>query len=171
MRTVEYTTLAGNYLAALNGHPVVESTIITTERTIITNPPTSPLSECMNFGPNYIPVDGGYNMELAFSCQFNGFVGSPTLNPVTGSYSFTNPNISLSSFGYNGGPTPTFVLPTGSPAIDKIPDGKLGCGQFNTPGAFDQRGVPRPQGLQCDIGAIEHLFSNLPTSGSTCNGV
>jgi predicted outer membrane repeat protein len=49
----------------------------------------------------------------------------------------------------NGGLTPTFLPGTGSAAIDK---GKnAGCP------ASDQRGVPRPQGTQCDIGAVEVL--------------
>ena len=48
----------------------------------------------------------------------------------------------------NGGPTQTISLLTGSPAIDAIP----GC---NGAPAVDQRGVPRPQGTSCDMGAYE----------------
>jgi hypothetical protein len=46
----------------------------------------------------------------------------------------------------NGGSTPTHALLEGSPAAD-------GAG----PGcpATDQRGISRPQGLRCDIGAFE----------------
>lgn len=46
----------------------------------------------------------------------------------------------------NGGPTMTHALLTGSPAID---------GVTGTCEAADQRGVPRPQGTGCDIGAYE----------------
>src|SRR5213078_263583 len=43
----------------------------------------------------------------------------------------------------NGGPTQTHALQPGSPAIDLIASGSLGCG---TTIAIDQRGVARPQG-------------------------
>jgi hypothetical protein len=47
-----------------------------------------------------------------------------------------------------GGPTPTMAIPTTSPAFDVIPPDQ--CVK-----PFDQRGVPRPQGPRCDIGAFE----------------
>jgi hypothetical protein len=49
----------------------------------------------------------------------------------------------------NGGPTMTLTLGHGSPALDKVPAPGGDC-----PGT-DQRGVPRPQGAACDIGAFE----------------
>ena len=48
----------------------------------------------------------------------------------------------------NGGPTQTLALLAGSPAIDA---GDPAC----PPPASDQRGVSRPQGPRCDIGAFE----------------
>jgi len=48
----------------------------------------------------------------------------------------------------NGGPTPTQALLVGSPAIDK-------ADAVTCPG-IDQRGVPRPLGDGCDIGAFEY---------------
>ncbi len=50
----------------------------------------------------------------------------------------------------NGGPTETHALLPGSPAIDA---GSVNC----PPPATDQRGVDRPQGAACDIGAVEYL--------------
>jgi CSLREA domain-containing protein len=50
----------------------------------------------------------------------------------------------------NGGPTETHDLLPGSPAIDA---GSVDC----PPPATDQRGVARPQGTDCDIGAVEYL--------------
>jgi hypothetical protein len=50
----------------------------------------------------------------------------------------------------NGGPSETHALLPGSPAIDA---GSLDC----PPPATDQRGVARPQGAACDIGAVEYL--------------
>jgi hypothetical protein len=52
----------------------------------------------------------------------------------------------------NGGPTFTHALLAGSPAVDHIPLGVNGCGE---PGDMDQRGVARPQGPNCDIGAYD----------------
>ena len=49
----------------------------------------------------------------------------------------------------NGGPTKTLALRAGSPALDKVPPGGAGCT------ATDQRGIARPQGPACDIGAFE----------------
>jgi len=48
----------------------------------------------------------------------------------------------------NGGPTQTHALLAGSPAIDA---GSPDC----PPPFFDQRGIVRPQGAACDIGAFE----------------
>jgi hypothetical protein len=48
----------------------------------------------------------------------------------------------------NGGPTPTHALVPGSPAIDAAPVGP------DCP-SEDQRGIARPQGAACDIGAFE----------------
>jgi len=47
----------------------------------------------------------------------------------------------------NGGPTKTMALSASSPALD--------AGDDATCEATDQRGVSRPQGSHCDIGAFE----------------
>lgn len=49
----------------------------------------------------------------------------------------------------NGGPTDTMALGAGSAAIDQVPASGADCP------ATDQRGVSRPQGPACDIGAFE----------------
>ncbi|MBI3799740.1 MAG: hypothetical protein HY268_22555 [Deltaproteobacteria bacterium] len=74
----------------------------------------------------------------------------------------------------NGGRTKTHNLVPGSPAIDASPaDGDCQ--------PTDQRGVPRPLGVACDIGAVEFFPSTLilatscgtktPTTGCKVNGV
>jgi len=60
----------------------------------------------------------------------------------------------LGALAENGGPTQTHALLSGSPAIDAGPptDGDpIACPPPDT----DQRGVSRPQGSTCDIGAFE----------------
>ncbi len=52
----------------------------------------------------------------------------------------------VGSLANNGGPTDTMALPTDSPGID--------AGGGSCP-ATDQRGVARPRGTRCDIGAYE----------------
>ena len=58
------------------------------------------------------------------------------------------PDILAPVLADNGGDTLTHALVPGSPAVDAVP---TDCG----PPVTDQRGVPRPQGAACDIGALE----------------
>jgi uncharacterized repeat protein (TIGR01451 family) len=85
-------------------------------------------------------TDGGYNLDGDGSCGLTAASDKnnvdPQLGPLQG----------------NGGPTPTMALASTSPAIDAIPAGTNGCG---TAISTDQRGVPRPQGAGCDMGAYE----------------
>jgi hypothetical protein len=64
----------------------------------------------------------------------------------------------LAPLADNGGPTLTHALILGSPAIDASPDDG-NC--LDT----DQRGVSRPQGLTCDIGAFEFDDGVVPPGG------
>ena len=73
--------------------------------------------------------------------------------------SYLSGNPLLGSLMNNGGPTPTMALGAGSAAIDT--GGLTGL-------ATDQRGVSRPQGSGCDIGAFELEQATVP--GSTCAG-
>jgi hypothetical protein len=69
-----------------------------------------------------------------------------------------NPN--LAPLEDYGGLTPTMALPPGSPALD--------AGNDATCPATDQRGVPRPQGAHCDLGAVE--YKTVTISGNTGAG-
>jgi hypothetical protein len=74
------------------------------------------------------------------------------LTDATDQVNVTAQALRLGPLADNGGPTETHALLPGSPAIDAIPvaDCIDGAGD---PVLFDQRGVPRPQGPACDIGA------------------
>lgn len=79
------------------------------------------------------PIGGSYNYADDSSCDFGGghLVADLKLGPLAN----------------NGGTTKTHVPAAGSAAIDN------GNG-LNCP-ATDQRGFHRPQGLACDVGAVE----------------
>ncbi len=90
----------------------------------------------------------GYNLASDASCAFGGVGDLNSTNPMLG------------SLASNGGPTMTHALLAGSPAIDAVP-------LSSCPLPTDQRGVSRPQGAGCDIGAYE----GPPTLPAECSGV
>jgi CSLREA domain-containing protein len=81
-------------------------------------------------------TNGGNNIDDGTTCSWGS---------ANGSMSSTNPLLGV--LANNGGSTQTFALLTGSPAID-------GGDDSHCP-ATDQRGLSRPQGAHCDIGAFE----------------
>ncbi len=93
---------------------------------------------------------------------FGGFGGfTPGMTDITATSDGVTPTalaaILDSTLMDNGGPTDTHALVTGSPAIDAYPpDGSGSCAV-----ATDQRGVVRPQGAACDIGAFELALADL----------
>ncbi|HMJ39987.1 MAG TPA: choice-of-anchor Q domain-containing protein, partial [Verrucomicrobiae bacterium] len=87
-------------------------------------------------------TDAGYNLDSGTTCGFSS---------SNGSLNSTNPQ--LGALQSNGGPTQTMALPLQSPAVNAIPVTVSGCT------GTDQRGVTRPQGVGCDVGAFEVLQS------------
>ncbi len=86
-------------------------------------------------------VSGGHNLDSGNSCGLK----------ATGDITGTDPL--LGALQNNGGPTPTRSLAIASRAVD--------AGNNATCASTDQRGIVRPQGDSCDIGAYEVLgFSN-----------
>jgi len=79
---------------------------------------------------------------------------------VNGPYSTDDPQ--LGTLQFNGGPTQTHAIFPGSPALDK--GDPAGCtDNLGAPITSDQRGVHRPHGPACDIGAFESddiIFKN-----------
>ena len=109
-------------------------------------------------GPNIagILTTEGYNLiQNASSVMFN----DPSKMHSTDISGGTLTDLKIDSeLKENGGPTKTLALLPDSPAIDQISPGMF-CGQgsrYNILGRDqDQRGVTRPQGAGCDIGAYE----------------
>ena len=78
---------------------------------------------------------------------------------TTGLDDLIGSNPKLGPLANNGGPTQTMLPLPGSPAIDNGSDATCAASPVN---GVDQRGVPRPQGARCDIGAVETdtIFAN-----------
>ena len=87
----------------------------------------------------------GSNLETAEDCGFT----------AVGDLQMTDPR--LDGLKDNGGPTQTHLLLPGSPALDHI--------SANACPPTDQRGLPRPQGSQCDIGAVERAAGMISPTG------
>jgi CSLREA domain-containing protein len=99
-------------------------------------------------------TDQGHNLS---------FPATDTSCPAT--FSHGNPKLA-SALARNGGSTETLALLPGSAAIDAGPTSRgTGCP------VTDQRGVPRPQGRACDIGAFEFGLPSItitkPAAGAT----
>ena len=89
-------------------------------------------------------TSNGFNISDDDTCHFDQAGDQISTNPLLG------------ELADNDGPTHTRTLLEGSPAIDM--GRPTGCNDPSTgiPLTTDQRGLWRPSGLHCDIGAYEH---------------
>lgn len=95
-------------------------------------------------------VSYGHNLSDDASCS--------SLLTATGDLNNTPAGLDPAGLKNNGGPTQTIALVSGSPAIDAIPVSPTNyctTPDGTTPIDADQRGITRPQGAACDIGAFE----------------
>ena len=152
------STFSGNS-ATVNGGGIFRQTgTVTLSNSIVANSTTG--GNCAGAITN-----SGDNLDSGTTCGWGS---------ASGSMSSTDPL--LGALANNGGPTQTFALFTGSPAIDAGNDtvcaAAVGAPDYGA-GGFDQRGVARPQpaGGKCDIGAYEMGNSVLvllsPSNGAT----
>jgi predicted outer membrane repeat protein len=124
--TVTNSTIASNTSNTIGGG-ISSGSTTTLKNTIIAN---NQGSDC--FGAI---TSQGYNLASDGTCNLTASTDLPTTEPMLG------------PLQDNGGPTFTQALLPGSPAID--------AGGDCPPPPTDQRGVSRPQGTACDIGAFE----------------
>jgi hypothetical protein len=145
--TLANSTVSGN--TAGFGAGIYQDGIATLENTLVAN---NTGGDCGEGGGQL--RDRGYNLDDDGTCPFS-----------SSNNSFSNSkNASLGSLSSNGGVTQTIPLLYPSVAIDAIPIGMNGCGL-----SADQRGIFRPQGVACDIGAYEAnqipvLFTTSPAN-------
>jgi hypothetical protein len=97
----------------------------------------------------------GYNLVNTTDC---GFASTGDLQEVSPSFTSAEPQS-------NGGNTNTLALEPTSPGVDAIPTSNRFCT------GIDQRGVTRPQGAGCEIGAVELVpFTIEATEGTLFSG-
>jgi hypothetical protein len=132
--TLVYATLVGNTAANFGN---LDTTTLESFGSVIAG---------RGGGGNCLPgttTSHGYNFSDDDTCKFTDptdrqDAGDPLLGPLAD----------------NGGPTRTLLPQPGSPLIDVIPPAS--CQSDGAAGiTTDQRGVARPQGPGCDIGAVE----------------
>lgn len=152
--TMTNSTLAGNYVVSGSGGGLFNSATMTLLNVTLSN----------NYSSNGLGGGVLNNGTLNYSntliansitggdCYNNSIIGTNIRNLVEDNS--CSPAVSgdpnLGGLAQNGGPTATYALlatPTISPAIN--------AGDNSTCASADQRGVSRPQGANCDIGAYE----------------
>ena len=153
--TLTDSTISDNTAIAF-GAIVSLGPLTVTSSTVSHNTTTSPISGGIDAGTAsfastiisanapqnciFFVSSGGYNLDSDGTCGLRTSHDINLLDPLLG------------PLQGNGGITETMAPGAGSPAIDAIPKGANGCG---TTLKTDQRGVARPQGKRCDIGAYE----------------
>ena len=124
------STVAGN--AAASGGGIFNGNNLNLRNTIVANSTAG--GNCGGNPAN--PSLSNHNLSSDASCAFGSAGDLNNANPLLG------------PLASNGGPTATHALLSGSPAIDAVPAASCTV-------STDQRGVTRPQGADCDIGAYE----------------
>jgi predicted outer membrane repeat protein len=139
--TVTNSTLSGNSAPSGSGGGIYNDETATLKNTLLAHGASG--GNCSgSFGSD------GHNLSDDSTCSFAG-IGDINNRPA---------GLAPAGLGSNGGPTQTIALLAGSTAVDAIPVSPINyCTATDgiTPIATDQRGITRPQGPACDIGAFE----------------
>jgi hypothetical protein len=153
------STIAGNVgLPGAGGGVSAYQSTITLKNTLISN---NTGGNCF-YDVGAVFISAGHNLDNDGSCVLS----DPTdlHNAIAGF---------AGGLADNGGPMQTIALLASSPAVDAIPVTPTNyCTDLNgNPITTDQRGVTRPNGAGCDIGAYELKVADaiLPTANPTPN--
>jgi len=139
---VNNTTIAGNQIfTTSNGAGIYQSGLgtLSMENSIIAG----------NTSPGATPDDCVGTINSLDYTLIQTTTGGTITNTTT--HNITGVSPQLAALAQNGGPTQTMALLAASPAID--------AGNDASCAPTDQRGISRPQGAHCDMGAFEYQFS------------
>jgi predicted outer membrane repeat protein len=156
--SVVNSTFTGNTAASFGNAIKNFGTAVVTSSTLSDNPSSTSDGSISSTGTftlqNSIVADGTPN-----NCSAAGPItdGGHNISWPDTSCPGLNVDPNLGPLANNGGPTQTMALPLGSPAVDGVPATGAGCPPT------DQRGVSRPQGPSCDVGAFELQVAPTPT--------
>jgi hypothetical protein len=147
---VTHGTLSGNTTVAGDGGGISiwDASTATVAATILANSGAG--LDCAHLGTSGVLTDLGYNLDDDGSCKFSGT-----------SLSDTAAGLDPAGLQYNGGPTETIALESGSAAIDHVTLGSDCLGS-------DQRGVAWP--TPCDIGAVGAPMTTATTTSTSLSG-
>jgi len=145
---VSNSTISGNSDSGGEGGGILSGGTLTLKSTLLAGQPAG--GNCYVYGGT--ATSAGYNLSDDSSC---GFLTQ------TGDQNNTSAGLDPSGLQNNGGPTQTIALLATSSAVDAIP--LSACSDaFGNLVSSDQRGITRPQGSGCDIGAFE--LTQVPTA-------
>jgi predicted outer membrane repeat protein len=142
--TVNNSVVVDNHIGSGSAGGIIAYDTVIFANTIVAH---NDGSQCFNGA--MIWVSNGYNIDSGTSCGFSSLFDQSNTDPLLG------------SLQDNGGHVDTMALLSGSPAID-TGDGAT-CYNWPVDGV-DARGVARPIGTFCDIGAYERnapIFSDV----------
>ncbi|MCW3056754.1 MAG: hypothetical protein JWO21_723 [Solirubrobacterales bacterium] len=160
--TATNTTIAGNVASGPGGQAgnlfIANKSTFVPLNTIVANGTAATGPNCL-IQAESTTSSQGHNLDSVAECGFTAAGDLFNANPL------------LSSLGDNGGSTQTMALAANSPAVNAGTN--AGCP------ATDQRGVLRPAGSACDIGAFELATPSsttgtagaVTTTTATLNGV
>jgi hypothetical protein len=139
--TIVDSTIAGNRIAggaiAIGGDNIISQASTGTSLGILRLINTIVADASPNGNCSGTIQSGGHNLDSDGTCGLGAGTDQSNIDPL------------LAPLANNGGPTDTRALTANSPAVDA----GAGCA------ATDQRGVARPAGGACDIGAFESPFT------------
>jgi hypothetical protein len=152
--TIVYSTFVANSAATGANIQALASPTFSDD-TIFATVLAAPQGGGGNCGTGSAAVSAGYNLATDASCNLT----------ATGDRQ-SQPDPGLGGLAANGGPTATMLPSATSPLLDAIPT--TSCQAGPAAGiAADQRGVARPQGAGCDIGAVEVVVTAPPSTTTT----
>lgn len=138
---MSFSTLSGN--SANEGGGIFNNAMLILKSTLLAGQTSG--GNCSEGGTSS-PSSDGYNLADDNSCTFITQTGDQNNSG--------NAGLSPSGLQNNGGPTQTIALLPTSSAVNAIPVGAC-TDTFAIPVTTDQRGIRRPKGPGCDIGAYE----------------